>query len=73
MDTAGLGALVAAYRHVARSGGQLQLQNVPPHVQRLLRRTQLTHALTSDKEEPRGQYASPPASGAPASEAALAR
>lgn len=64
IDPGGLSALVAAYRYVVRSGGQLRLQNVPPHIRRLLRRTQLTHALTFDEEEPHVQRVPAPAQGA---------
>ena len=38
MDFAGLDVVVAAHRQLARSGGQLRLQNVPPEIQRLLGR-----------------------------------
>lgn len=45
VDTTGLGVLVGAHRRAGRSGRTLVLHDVPPPVERLLRRTRLDRVL----------------------------
>lgn len=45
VDPTGLGVLVGAHRLAGRSGRTLVLQDVPPGVSRLLRRTRLDRVL----------------------------
>lgn len=45
LDPTGLGVLVGAHRRAGRSGRTLVLQDVPPGIGRLLRRTRLDRVL----------------------------
>ena len=45
VDATGLGVLVGAHRRAVRAGRTLVLQDVPPHVRRLLLRARLDRVL----------------------------
>ena len=52
IDSSGLGELASAYAGVKKSGGQLNLMNIPARILDLLRITKLDTVLTAFSTEP---------------------
>jgi anti-anti-sigma factor len=65
IDSAGLGALLAVYRHLSSRGGGLRLVRLGPRGQRLLAMTALGDILLSfeTEDEARASFAEPAAAG----------
>lgn len=53
LDSTGLGVIAGALDLLDRSGGRLELRNVPPMVMRLLQMTDMARLLTIISERPR--------------------
>jgi len=52
MCSSGLGLLVEFYNTLQRQGGSLQVENLPPQIQKLLTDTKLLDVLTGDASHP---------------------
>jgi len=55
MCSSGLGLLVEFYNTLQRQGGSLQVENLPPQIQKLLTDTKLLDVLTGDASQPEAE------------------